>query len=36
MPNSPEVIVAASATVAATSTAFSSILLISLFHFYRN
>ena len=36
MPDGPEVVVAASAAVATASTIFSSILSLSLFHFYRN
>ena len=36
MPDSPKVIVTTSAAVAAASTTFSGILLLSLFHFYRN
>ena len=36
IPNSPEIIVAASTSIVAVSTAFSNILLLSLFYFYRN
>ena len=36
IPDSPEVIVAAGVAVATASTAFSSMLLLSLFHFYNS